>query len=361
MRINIQKRQLCNNNRLGNCAGGGAIHTCQTSITREALFSAWRHFKKGKEKKNDVLAFADIAEQHLHDLWQDIVDDRYTHGTYQRFQIADPKLRTINKASVRDRIIHHMLHRILEPLFEPGFIYDSYSSRTGKGGLKAVDRFEQFARRLSVGNKRAVWVLKCDIRKFFDSIDHEILFARIQQKAFDTEVLALVKKVLTSFELKKGKGLPLGNLTSQLFANIYMDIFDQYVKRALGVKCYIRYADDFLILTHTPQEAQLLLSKMNLFLQERLKLDIHPDKIYLRTWRQGVDVLGYISYPTHRAIRTKTKHRIRKKVFHKKLLLQQNSISVNVLNQTMASYRGRTKHCWSKELETFLFGDLLLE
>ncbi len=338
--------------------GGGdnSIHisSIANNISVEDIFSAWRAFKKGKMNKRDVLLFAVNAEEHLHNLWNDIYMKRYNHGKYTTFEIADPKLRTINKATVRDRVIHHLIHMKLESVFEKGFIGDSYSSRKGKGVHKALERFEYFAQHIACSNKKSVWTMKVDVRRFFDSVDHEILFVRISEKVFDEELLWLIREVLDSFQITKGKGLPLGNLTSQLFANVYLDICDQYIKRGLGVKYYIRYADDMIFLSGNKGDLEQYLQQLDVFLATVLKVSLHPEKIIIRTWRQGVDILGYISYPYHKEIRTKTKRRIRHNLKITNLLLREQKISEEKCNQIIASYRGRITHCWSNRLKIFL-------
>ncbi len=270
------------------------------------------------------------------------------------FKIADPKLRTINKASVRDRIVHQLVHTELEKVFDKKFIHDSYSSRKHKGVHKAVDRFEHFAQKVSQNNHRAIYILKCDIKKFFDSVNHKILLDRVYEYITDPLVLFLFKKSIQSFSVSDNAGIPLGNLTSQINANIYMDIFDQYIKRGLGIKYYLRYADDFIIMTDSKNILYEYLKHIEIFLYEKLNLSLHPHKVEMRTWRQGVDVLGYVSYPTHRIMRTKTKQRVRKDIKKLKYLLEQNIISQERYNQSIASYKGRIQHCWSQKLEEFL-------
>jgi retron-type reverse transcriptase len=149
--------------------------------------------------KIDVLEFSKNAENHMHNLWNDIESGNYRHDSYTTFQIRDPKLRTINKACVRDRILHQVIFTKLEPVFDRGFIFDSYSSRKGKGMLAMLERFESFANRISSGNRRAVWVLKCDVRKFFDSVDHDILKERVVEKITSPIILEIITEILGSF------------------------------------------------------------------------------------------------------------------------------------------------------------------
>ena len=235
----------------------------------------------------------------------------YWHGGYHHFRIADPKPRDIHKASVRDRLVHHALYRKLYPFFDRTFISDSYSCRKEKGTHRAMNRFRAFAYQVSKNNTRTCWVLKCDIRKFFASIDQQILLRIIEKYIPDSRICALIKNIVGSFSSTgKGKGLPLGNLTSQLLVNIYMNEFDQFVKHNLKAKHYIRYADDFVTLSSSREELVETLSYMKVFLRDRLKLALHPDKVSIKTLASGVDFLGLVHFPDHRVLRTATKQRM---------------------------------------------------
>jgi retron-type reverse transcriptase len=281
-----------------------------TIISKKNIFLAWKEFSQGKMMKEDVLHFAQSAEQNLLQIHNELYRRTYRHGRYQTFIVCDPKRRIINKASVRDRVVHQAVVRIIEPLFDTSFIYDSYASRKGKGAHEAGKRFRAFGWKLSQNNTKTVWVLQCDIKKFFDSVDHEVLLSFINKKIKDTDTLQLVRKILESFETKDGKGIPLGNLTSQLFANIYMNHFDYYVKRQLQVKQYIRYADDFVLLANDRAYLEAILEKITIFVSQELDVVLHPKKVTLRKWHDGVDFLGYIHFPYHAILRTKTKKRM---------------------------------------------------
>ncbi len=214
----------------------------------ENLFLAWKEFKKGKTSSQDVQEFGLYLEDNIFQLHEELKSHRYTHGTYTPFFVTDPKLRHIHKASIRDRLLHHAVFRILYPIFDRNFIYDSYSCRVGKGTHRAVNRLERFIAKLSHNNNRLVYALKCDIRKFFDSINQDILTKLIDKKIEDKDTRWLIGQILGSFSKTPGRGLPLGNVTSQLFANIYLNELDQFVKHNLKVKYYLRYCDDFIIL-----------------------------------------------------------------------------------------------------------------
>src|SRR3989338_6328626 len=218
-------------------------HTYEEIISVENLLEAWKEFKRGKAKKEEVQRFQLRLMEHILALHRDLRNRTYTHGPYKHFRITDPKPRDIHKANVRDRLLHHALYRKLYPFFDRTFIADSYSCRVGKGTHKALSRFHEFSLLVSKNNTKTCWVLKCDIRKFFVNIDHDILTAILKKYIPDENILWLLEEIIESFS----PGLPLGNLTSQLFVNIYMNEFDQFAKHKLKAKYYIRYADDFVI------------------------------------------------------------------------------------------------------------------
>ena len=236
--------------------------------------------------------------------------------------------------------------------FDTKFIHDSYSCRVEKGTHKAINRFRYFVRKVSKNNTKTCWVLKCDIKKFFANIDHSILKTILSKTVFDTDILWLLSQVINSFRVRVvltqiitqsnvtnsaiaenvTKGLPLGNLTSQLLVNIYMNEFDQFVKRELKVKYYIRYADDFVVLSPDKEYLENILVKMKEFLESKLKLQLHPDKIFIKTIVSGVDFLGWVNFSDHRVLRISTKRRMLKK------------LKENPKEESRQSYLGMLKH-----------------
>jgi len=288
-------------------------------ISVENLLNAWREFKRGKAKKQDVQAFGFNLEDNIFNLYEELKNATYRPGPYEAFYVRDPKLRCIHKAQVRDRVLHQAIFRVLYHFFDQHFIYDSYSCRFNKGTQKGVKRLDQFIRQVSRNHSRSVYVLKCDVRKFFDSIDQEILFHLIRREIKDEWALGLIKQVIGSFTKSPGRGLPLGNVTSQLFANIYLDRFDQFVKHQLKQKYYLRYCDDFLIVGRKAEDLAGLISPLNHFLGTDLKLELHPRKISIRSVTQGIDWLGYVCLPYFRVLRTKTKRRLLAKIEPKNL------------------------------------------
>ncbi|MCX6810000.1 MAG: reverse transcriptase domain-containing protein, partial [Candidatus Berkelbacteria bacterium] len=301
-------------------------------ISKRNLLVSWQEFREGKKNKVDVQVFEHNLAENLISLHDDLKNKTYHHGHYISFYIHDPKLRQIHKASVRDRVLHHAIIRVIESVFENIFIFDLYSSRIGKGTHKAVLRLKEFAWKLSRNDTKTVWALKCDIRKFFHSIDHKILFDLISKKISDPDLLWLLEEVIASYpsgarfacvgaNIERetaacGRGTPLGNLTSQLFSNIYLNPLDHFIKRTLKEKYYIRYADDFIVLSCNRDHLASMIPIIRSFLAEKLKLELHPDKIVLRKWNQGIDFLGYIVFPHHILLRTKTKKRMLRNIRH---------------------------------------------
>jgi RNA-directed DNA polymerase len=312
----------------------------QEIISLENLFAAWQEFLPGKQKKKDVQKFRLRLADNILQLHEELANFTYVHGPYKAFNISDPKPRNIHKATVRDRVLHHAIYRQLYPFFDRTFIADSFSCRNGKGIHKALNQFRQFGQKVGKNNTRTAWVLKCDIKKFFASIDHKKLLEILAGYIPDKTIIWLFKEVIYSFDFQdEGKGLPLGNLTSQLFCNVYMKELDQFVKHKLKIKFYIRYADDFVFLSDSRQELENFIPKISEFLDRRLKLSLHPNKVFIKTLASGVDFLGWVHFPKHRVLRNTTKQRMFK------------GIHQRPKNETLQSYLGLIKHGNTFELK----------
>lgn len=318
-------------------------HTYDDIISVENLLDAWREFVKGKRKRKDVQEFQLYLMDNILALHLNLKNKTYHHGNYEAFNISDPKPRNIHKASVRDRLLHHAIYRILYPYFDQKFIFDSYSCRLNKGTHKAINRFRQFAYIESDNHTRNVWVLKCDIKKFFASIDHEVLLYIIAKHIEDKDTVWLLNQIISSFHSPMSRlnldiGVPLGNLTSQLLVNIYMNEFDQFVKRELKAKYYIRYADDFVFFSQNKTKLITFVRYVAHFLESKLKLELHPDKVFIKTLSSGVDFLGWVHFPDHRVLRSIAKRRMLKR------------LAQNPNREAKASYLGLIKHGNSKKL-----------
>jgi retron-type reverse transcriptase len=308
-------------------------HKYSNIISLENLFAAWGEFRVGKSSRKDVQAYELYLIDNIVQLHNDLANKTYIHGSYTEFGISDPKPRRIHKAIVRDRILHHAIYRLMYSDFDKTFIADSFSCRINKGSHKAMDRFKHFADKVSKNYTRTCWVLKCDIRKFFASIDHVTLLQLLEQRIEDKELFWLLKNIIDSFSIYyPNKGLPLGNLTSQLFCNVYMNEFDQFIKHRLRIKYYLRYADDFVFLSENKKELETLILKISEFLGGKLKLSLHPDKVFIKSFASGVDFLGWVHFPKYKVLRTATKRRMLKRV------------AASPLPTTLQSYLGLLSH-----------------
>ncbi|MEX2008194.1 MAG: RNA-directed DNA polymerase, partial [Candidatus Spechtbacterales bacterium] len=208
--------------------------------------------------------------------------------------------------------VHHAVVAALEPIFDKGFIYDTYACRVGKGTQAALARFEQFSR-------VSRYVLSLDISKYFASIDHEILFSLLKRKISDTRMLELCQCIIASTENSPRRGIPIGNLTSQLFANVYLNEFDQYAKHTLRLPRYVRYMDDVAILSNDKKELHEVKGAAAEFMRERLGLVLHPRKVQIMPTASGIDFLGYRIYPHHRLLRKSTVMRFAARMKREKL------------------------------------------
>ena len=305
-------------------------HKFEDLISIDNLFLAWQEFIKGKRNKKDVQAFSFYLMNNILSLHEDLKNHTYKHGGYQKFKINDPKPRIIHKASVRDRLLHHAVYRILYPFFDKTFISDSFSCRNNKGTHKAINRFRKYTNIVSKNNTKTCWVLKCDVRKFFASIDQKILVEVLQKYINDENIINLLREIIRSFE---PNGLPLGNLTSQLFANVYLNELDQFEKHKLKIERHIRYADDFVIFSENKKYLEYLIIPISNFLQNELKLNLHPDKVFIKTLYSGVDFLGWVNFPDYMVLRNSTKRRMLRNIVNKQGKFE-----------TVQSYLGLIKH-----------------
>lgn len=284
-------------------------------ISVENLLTAWQEFVRGKRGKSDVQMFSLCLMDNILALHANLANRTYVHGGYAAFNICDPKPRRIHKASVRDRLLHHAIHRVLYPYFDRRFIAASFSCRLHKGTHRALDRLRTFFYVVSKNNTRTCWVLEGDIKKFFSSIDQVVLFKILGQHLQDPDVLWLLGQVIGSFySTRPGIGLPLGNITSQLLVNVYVNEFDQFMKHGLKVQYYIRYADDFVILSADRGWLEGCIAPITHFLWTTLRLTPPPDKLFIQTFAAGVDFLGWVHFPNHRVLRTTSRRRMIKRL-----------------------------------------------
>ncbi|MDD5041473.1 MAG: reverse transcriptase/maturase family protein [Candidatus Peribacteraceae bacterium] len=257
------------------------------------------------------------------------------------FVVTKPKIREIFAAPFRDRIVHHLLYNHLVPVWEPKFVFDSYACRTGKGTHRAsVERLPRFLRKASANGRKNVFCFQGDIQSFFTSMSQDVLYRLIEKHVRHPDILWLANTIIFAdaakdhikhgqlslfrevppekslFHAPRGKGLPIGNITSQFFANVYLNELDQFVKHRLKAKYYLRYVDDFLLLHEDAVVLNRWREQIAVFLRERLSLTLHPRKQRIFPVRQGIDFLGYVVWPSHVASRRRVVHALKNKLWH---------------------------------------------
>jgi hypothetical protein len=260
---------------------------------------------KGKQGKADCRRFAADLEANLERLAMGLLSGCVQVGDYHYFRIHDPKERLICAASFRERVLHHALMNVCEPVLERAAVSDSYACRKAKGCLAAVERAGQFARQHG-------WFVKMDVRKYFDSVDHDVVGRLLERRFKDAALLRLLGRIVDSYHTRPGRGLPIGNLTSQHLANFYLEPLDRFVKEELRRRAYVRYMDDFVIWGHTRGELREALDRVRDFLAAVLKLDLKSNASLNRT-ALGMDFLGYRVFPKRLRLARRSKVRFARK------------------------------------------------
>lgn len=258
----------------------------------ENLIRAAYKASRGKTSKKSIARFILNLEFEVLDLQKELLSGSYHSLPYRSFYIYEPKMRHICAADFRDRVVHHAICNYLEPIFEKMFIYDSYACRKDKGAHKAVKRVQSFC-------FKSCFFLKADIERFFESIDHMVLKALLGKRIKDKALLRLMERIIGQHYPGQipGKGVPIGNLTSQWFANFYLDQLDHYIKDVLGVKKYVRYMDDFIILADNKEALHLIKADIMRFVKENLLLRLKQSATYIAPVRQGIPFLGFRIFP----------------------------------------------------------------
>ena len=274
--------------------GLAAMHREKRLFARVTDFAnlarAFRDASAGKRDRPEVQEFEHHLETRLWELRREVEAGTYRWGAYRRFLIRDPKRREIRAAPFRDRVLHHAFFTILDPLFARGYIADTYACIRGRGTHRAVRRYREFVRaRGGMGN-----ALQCDIQRYFASVDHGVLMSLLARRIGEARLLALLNSLIDHGAERPGIGMPIGNLTSQMFANLYLDPFDHFVKETLRVRHYLRYMDDFILLVDGRDAARAALAAIEAFLLTRLRLRLNPSRVVLAPLTCARDVLGYI-------------------------------------------------------------------
>lgn len=311
-----------------------------TQVTQFSnLVRAWKLASRGKRDRLPVARFSAEMDTRLLDLKHALETNTWRPGLHRQFFVYDPKFRSIAAPPFADRVVHHAICHVIEPLFERRFIFDSYACRVDKGAHLGIRRLQKFLRK-----KNTAYALKCDISKFFASINHDILRQIIRQTIHDPKLLEVLDRIIAGYS----PGIPIGNLTSQLFANVYLDQLDHFIKEDLRIKYYLRYMDDFVILGENKAELTKILATIRTFLTDTLKLTLHPCKVRLFPTRLGVDFVGYVAFPDHILLRPKNVRH-----FAKKLRRQQKSLALGKITQKDFEESVRSWIAHAKHADTF--------
>jgi retron-type reverse transcriptase len=330
------------------------------------LLEAARLASRGKRLRPNVAAFALDLESELHQLRHELLSRSYQPGPYRTFVIHDKKPRFISAAPFRDRVVHHALCQVIEPIFERGFIYDSYACRKGKGTHAASDRASFYARRFR-------YVLKCDVEKYFPSIDHAVLLGLIGEQIWDEGVLWLARTILAGSNsqpralcyfpggdlfapFERRRGIPIGNQTSQFFANVYLNKLDHYVKEVLRARGYLRYVDDVLIFDHDKRR----LHEMRVVIEDflvKFRLRLHPRKCFITTANAGFTFLGYRVFPTHRRLDANNVRRFKRRLRRYDQAVEEGRMSPSQRSDRIRSWIAHARHADTGRLRTRIFGE----
>ena len=281
----------------------------------ENLETAFNRARRGKTLKDYVIEFEAKLKENLLQLRTELLLQTYQPQPLKTFILRDPKTRKISKSAFRDRVIHHAICNIIESVFDKRFIHDSFANRLRKGTINAVKRFDEFKRKVSQNNTVRCYVLKADVKSYFDTVNHRILLGILGKRIKDERVMWLIKRILDNHKGENtNKGMPLGNLTSQFFANVYLHELDQFVKHKLRAKYYIRYVDDFVILHQSRKVLEEYKEQTDVFLREKLDLKLHPDKSQVLKLEKGVGFLGFRVFYHHKLLVKKNMRKFEKKM-----------------------------------------------
>jgi len=323
----------------------------ESVVDFQNLAVSFKQASRGKKQKVYIIEFFLDLEENLLQIQSELEREEYMWGGYYIFEVQDSKKRLISAPVFRDRVVHHALCNIIDPIFDRTFIAHSFACRKGKGTLAGVKAYERFIN----SNRKLTYVLKCDIQKYFPSIDHDILFRLVEKKIKDQKLLNLLRTLIFT---GAGIGIPIGNLTSQLFANIYLDRLDHYLKEDCGINHYLRYMDDFLILHENKNSLREIREKIKIFLKEELSLTLHPKKQHIIKIDSGLNWLGYrVFRDGYKRVRTVNVVRFRRRLKKLEDDYQKGRISQGEVYSSLASWVGLSKHANAYNLSKNIFAE----
>lgn len=328
------------------------------------LYRSYKMAARCKRTKTEVIEFELNLAENLWTLHDALESKRYRPAGYHRFMIYDPKKREIQALSFRDRVVQHSLcDNVLKPYFEKRLIYDCTACRENKGTHFAMNRLSGFLHEFYKAHGKKGYFLKCDVRKYFDSIDHNAL-KYLLRRFPDKEVLTFLYQIIDSFNADTGKGLPMGNQSSQWFALYYLDRIDRTIKEKYKIKYYTRYMDDLILLHEDKEHLQTCLAEIRAFAAEKLKLEFN-EKTQIFPVSEGVDYLGWRFYLTDtgkviRRLRTSNKRRFKRRLKAFREKYRNGEMDLDAIKRSLASYNGHLKHGHTWKLKTKIYGNFVL-
>jgi len=320
------------------------------------LHLAYLKARRCKRYRHDVLRFSANLEDNLIDIQNHLIWKTYRTGRYRFFTVYEPKERLIASLSFRDRVVHHALHNIIEPIFERSMIYDSYACRKEMGVLSGVQRTTRFLRD-STRRWGRVYCLKGDVKKYFPSVHHETLKQIIRKRIACPDTLEMIDRIIDS--TGEEVGMPIGNLTSQLFANVYLSELDHFVKEECGVKYYIRYMDDFVILYDDKRVLKNLLEDVEYYLRVALRLRLNDKTQIFPVGPRPIDFLGYRIFPEYRLLRKGNLRRTKRKLKKFARLYALGQISLLDVQPSIVSWIGHAQHADSWRVRNKILNNLI--
>lgn len=325
-----------------------SIKNCyDDKLTYINLYNAYYRICKNKRNKKYILKYDIDLELGLNNLLNELKECNYKPGNYHEFTIYEPKERLIKALPFKDRIVHQWyIEEFIKPYIIKRFIIDSYSCIESRGSHKGVNKLQKYMRKMYINNKN-YYVLKCDIEKYFYSINKNILFNIMKEYISDKKLLLLTKTII--FDNNEDKGIPIGNYTSQYFANIYLNELDYFVKEELKIKYYIRYMDDFVILLDNKNECKKVFKDIEVFLKEKLELKLNRKSKYFHN-RYGINFLGYRIFNDYRLLRKCCIKKMNRKVIIWKKRYNGNLFNVKEVELSYNSFLAHIKHCDSYRL-----------
>jgi len=318
------------------------LKNCYPHLTSaKNIWSAWRIFRRGKRHRADVRNFEEYLEENLIAIRNDLLAEKYVHGSYYSYLVHDPKQRLISVASVRDRVVHQAVCNVVIPFYERIWLPQSFSCRTGKGLLAAIKTLQKNIRAQSGNGNYPCWILHGDVKKCFDSIVHDKLIGLLEQRIHCESTMELVKKIVNSYSSHEpNRGLPLGNVTSQWLVNAYLHELDVYAIKKLGERKYVRYSDDFLIVTNTRMSCFDTSEKIRKYLFSNLELKYPADHERVVNISGGLEALGRFFKPGYSCIKSRSVHRIHKRFNIVCRDFASDRLSGDSLEAVWQSYRG---------------------